>query len=408
VALREGRLYVTLNMKANHAGGGHTVAGAGATPPHAHAPWHDASWRFAFHNASDEASGDVEGATFGREAEGHTLIVHAPLPAGGLRVAAGGAPAAAEAALLWRVTLRAALPDGAALHYPAVPFCAARSAAAAPAPPPLQLPPPPPRYRLAACTSVTLQFAHLMPEWMAYHATVQGYDHFYVYINDEAAPARTLLRAFADAGLATLVDFEWAPQHKGHLVYQQAAENACLLRARGEAAWVALHDVDEFATGPRGNTSSRLADVLPPGDHEGGGGDDALRLLTQWYGHNADAQQQAALDAAWPTLVLGRMRTPGQVVHGSRQKCVMRPRAVRYFNVHTVTAGAPMREVPPGEARLMHFKQAFYMQPLDGAPEDALLPAAAATRERLRAMAAAGYPELLIRPPPPPPAAPAS
>jgi hypothetical protein len=61
-----------------------------------------------------------------------------------------------------------------------------------------------------------------------------------------------------------------------------------------------------------------------------------------------------------------------------------------------------MRDIAPDDARFMHFKQASYMPLLAGAPDDALLPAAAATRDCLQSLAAAGYPELLIRPPPPP------
>jgi hypothetical protein len=311
-------------------------------------------------------------------------------------------------ALLWYITLHAALQPNASTHpqkvlnYSRVPFCALRGAASAEPPPNPPLRP----HRLAACMSVTLQFLHLMPEWIAYHATMQGYEHFYVYLNDVAAPARALLRAFVDAGLVTLVDFEWEPALRGHLVYQQAAENACLLRARGAADWVALHDVDEFLTGPRLNASSRFVDALPPGSsvdtEHADASPQAFRLLIQWYGHNVDAARQKELDSAWPTLVLGRMRTPGDVITGTRQKCVVRPRAVRYFSVHGIVSGASMRDIAPDDARFMHFKQASYMALLAGAPDDALLPAAAAIRDRLESLAACGYPELLIRPPPPP------
>ena len=356
VVLLQGRVYAVMNLKlANR--NGFTHPGVSTDAP----PWHAASWTFSF----EGFAAPVAATTFGADTHNHTLIVYAMAPAELLQ----------EAAALRRVTIEGLLPGSLPLLFVSVPFCVRHVA---------------PRFELAVCTQLNQSAVHLVPEWLTYHHQLQGFEHFFIYVNENPAAVRPLLRPFVDAGLVTVVDWQWAPRYAGLLVYQQAEENSCLLRARGVARWVALHDVDEFFV-PRkpGVTFRALLSQVGP---EIG----ALQAHTQWFGPHTDVALQEHLDAS-SRFVTARVVAAGEVVLGARQKCVVRPEEIFYHDIHNVAVGAEMHAVNDNVLRLAHYKyggSAQRFNVLDYTARDAAL--------NLPALVAAYDFDPLLRPPLPP------
>ncbi len=86
-----------------------------------------------------------------------------------------------------------------------------------------------------------------LKEWIEYHKLI-GVEHFYLYNNiwwsDDSGP---VLQPYIQQGLVTVIPWKCKPDHLG--VWdpgQRAAYNDALSRARNQAKWLAIIDIDEF------------------------------------------------------------------------------------------------------------------------------------------------------------------
>ena len=208
---------------------------------------------------------------------------------------------------------------------------------------------------LAACTQINEQFAHLLPEWVAYH-TQHGFKNMYIYVNGGQRHwehVDWLLRTFIAEGLVELID--WNFQAAQGFVHQQTQENSCIQRYRGQAQWVGLLDVDEYFQTVGLHQKATVEAWLQTQDEAkllGG-----YQVESCFWGRSRDDSEQFRLDAASP-ISFGRYRyRASETEHNSREKCLVRPVNVDYFAVHTITAGKAMiRPKPFEEIRMAHFK----------------------------------------------------
>jgi hypothetical protein len=287
--------------------------------------WHAALWTF------ERGTDVVRCATFGKDPHRHTLILHV-----------GQSELGINGSRVNHITIRGVLGRTERV-FENVPLCP---------PPPTKRPP----AFLTACTS-TLSGSELdrLPEWIAYNR-VQGMEHSYVYVNDDFAKAKAALQPFVDAGLATLVNWTPSPQHAGSFLYQMAQQNSCLLRARGRAHWVALHDSDEFfyAVKPWESVDHMLRELVRGDKVDRSIG--AVQARTWFHGLNRDDSRPA--DSASPHLLLARYSARDKrPIRFGREKLIVRPENVQYVSVHVVTLGNWTRTLHARkEMRLVHFK----------------------------------------------------
>jgi hypothetical protein len=159
----------------------------------------------------------------------------------------------------------------------------------------------------------------------------------------------------------TLVDFNWPASAKHNWWAQQAIQNSCIMRARGESRWVALHDVDEFMqpltpSSSSSSTSSTVASFLQrcsAQEHLA-----AFAVCVFFFGAHVNATQQAAYEAAGQGLQLGTYVSRQEAaVCQDREKLLINPHSTSYVSVHVVTAGGEVQR-PSAEMqlRLVHYK----------------------------------------------------
>ena len=284
--------------------------------------WHAALWTF------ERGTNFVRCKTFGRDPHRHTLILHA-----------GKSELGIDGSHVNHITIRGVLGRTERV-FENIPLCPSSKR--------------PPAF-LTACTS-TLSGSELdrFPEWIAYNR-VQGMEHSYVYVNDDFAKAKAALQPFVDAGLATLVNWTPPPQHAGSFLYQMAQQNSCLLRARGRAHWVALHDSDEFfyAVKPWKSVDHMLRGFVRDKKVDRSIG--AVQARTWFYGVHRDDSRPA--DSVSPLLLARYSARDKRPIRFGREKLIVRPENVQYVSVHMVTLGNWTRILHARkEMRLVHFK----------------------------------------------------
>lgn len=165
-------------------------------------------------------------------------------------------------------------------------------------------PDPFPFRHLVLCTEMQAGPAAQVPEWVAYHQ-LQGVEHFFLYINDDLSKVRQHLEPLVKRGLVTVIDWQWPEEYRGHHQFQQAEQNGCLMRMRGQARWVALTDLDEFVQSmvPGMNVAEFLHKTNVR-DHVG-----SLIVQSTWWGSNKNDTLQAQFEASGHGLMLGRFRS---------------------------------------------------------------------------------------------------
>lgn len=227
VLTSEGRVYAVLNLKTSDRS----------------VDWQPAKWEIQF----KELNGKQQSATsLGIDPHQHTFIVYTSLPEEFATLNPG---------FVWHVSITATLP-GRTYTYKDVPFCLHPDQtnigkAAKPS-----------KRHLIACTQVINDDLHDIPEWVAYHL-VQGFQHFYVYVNSPPRQARWFLKQLVDAGVLTIIDWNFPDRYTGKFTYQMAQQNSCLLRSRGRAAWVSeLCTMRYVLTGRRHPTLHCLPQTL--------------------------------------------------------------------------------------------------------------------------------------------------
>lgn len=319
VAVAEGSVFAIFCLKALR----------GHIPDHG---WAAADWWFQFQEAGNES---VRASSFGADPSGHTFTAHAPLPS------ALGAWGASDSL---HVTISA---PSLGVVYEAVPFCLYPAEMRS--------------YGLVHCTQnlVNANASALFPEWIAYHDAV-GFEHAFIYANGPPALLETALAPLAKRGLATVVDWQWPQRYDGRFLFQQAQENSCLVRARGRARWVGLHDLDEFFQPMGGTSVADFVQRLCPVDTNCTAG--VLQVQSWFFGAHADAAQQARFTTAAaasrsPTLATWRTRADS-AFNGGRQKGLVQPAKLMYWSVHKASKGGPTIAIDPARGlRLAHFRQ---------------------------------------------------
>jgi hypothetical protein len=80
--------------------------------------------------------------------------------------------------------------------------------------------------------------ARYLREWLDYYYAA-GVSHFFLYNNFSEDNYRDVLAPYVERGLVTVIEWSFAPA-------SPAAEEDCILRARGQYKWVGFFDADEF------------------------------------------------------------------------------------------------------------------------------------------------------------------
>jgi hypothetical protein len=207
---------------------------------------------------------------------------------------------------------------------------------------------------LIACTQITADVAHLVPEWAVYHR-LQGFQDILLYVDDDMAAVQHQLSALVTADVVQLVQWQWPARYKNTFQLQQAVHNGCLVRARGRARWVGLHDVDEYfqVLQPAGQTVAGFLQERADLEHFG-----TLVAKSVWWGSLANSSTQASSPAN-SSLVMQQFQARSACCEGMlRQKMLANPRGMSYNSVHHITTGGQEHAFDgETEMRLNHFKQ---------------------------------------------------
>lgn len=213
------------------------------------------------------------------------------------------------------------------------------------------------KYHLGACTSIIGSHLYRVPEWVMYHIQ-QGWEHFFIYVNDDASEARRHLAPLITAGIVDIIDFEWPPP--ADFAYQQAAENSCLFRYQGVARWVAVMDVDEFFQ-PIQHTT--MLTFLHKYNAVNSPKISSLRFDSYRFGsRNASVidmpgSNSKPLLTTFAKLCVAEFVFRAPVNDSSHIKSIVQPHHLFYFSAHIVTLGLPFIEVDRLHgARIAHYK----------------------------------------------------
>lgn len=179
------------------------------------------------------------------------------------------------------------------------------------------------RHYLAIC-AIFKDEARFLDEWLEFHAGV-GVGHFYLYNNFSSDDYRVVLQPWIDRGLVTLTDW---PVEGGQL----PAYAHCLPRAKAEARWLVLMDIDEFLFSPR---DPDLRAVLR--DYE-------TRPVIYVYWHVFGSSGHVTRPAN-PSVIESYLRraVPPAISLG---KSIINPRLTRHIEVHLCSPvfGEPVDE----------------------------------------------------------------
>jgi hypothetical protein len=87
--------------------------------------------------------------------------------------------------------------------------------------------------------------ARLLREWVEFHR-IAGVDHFWLYNNGSTDSWKETLEPYIEEGLVEVTDWPYfQPEYKWPGIQIEAYKHG-ITRARGQAHWVALIDIDEF------------------------------------------------------------------------------------------------------------------------------------------------------------------
>lgn len=93
------------------------------------------------------------------------------------------------------------------------------------------------KYKVSVC-AIFKDEAEYLKEWIEFHRIV-GVDHFYLYNNFSKDDYRSVLNAYIETGLVTLIDW---PVMQG----QMSAYKDCVENFQNETQWIGFIDIDEF------------------------------------------------------------------------------------------------------------------------------------------------------------------
>lgn len=209
------------------------------------------------------------------------------------------------------------------------------------------------KYLLGACTSVLGDHLFRVPEWIVYHLQ-QGWEHFYVYVNEDPSAAHTLLAPFISKGYVDVIDFHFPPIN--NFTHQQSAENSCLTRYRGVARWVSMSDVDEFFQ-PHSLT---VADFLTSHSHLHNIGGFQFRQYRFGSPQNDLVQNKGVATVSKNTefvVCISEFIFRDELADTGLFKTIVQPSQVVYFSVHMVTLGLVLQNIDHNHVmRMAHYK----------------------------------------------------
>ena len=202
--------------------------------------------------------------------------------------------------------------------------------------------------RVSACTMVKGSEAKSqLPAWIAYHHLI-GIEQFYIYLNDDEEK---------DEPPFHHENVHWIPFQdtlNKKFLLQRAMQNDCIARARNQSDWVALYDVDEFFQLMDGSTD--VSTILQPyyGKRIGG-----ISIKNVFFGHHPEEVVGKGLEKNTSVLEKFVWRVPSPCKGAVREKMIVQPNRVKYFSVHKITMGGPMKRMnAKSQIRMNHYKLA--------------------------------------------------
>lgn len=201
-----------------------------------------------------------------------------------------------------------------------------------------------PPVQTAACTQIRGEAAsQMLEEWVEYHRLV-GFEHFWVYVNDDPSVIPNL----PQRDYITYIPYNYCLCHHNEEnifskawwtvmpIFQTAVMGECIFRARNEGIrWLALHDVDEFIQVADENATSitnviDYIEELPYKDEVGG-----IIMTSIPFGRNPKSQDKIELtvDYAW------RKNYTVNIPKKDRLKLIVRPEKVNQVGVHYINLG---------------------------------------------------------------------
>jgi hypothetical protein len=191
-------------------------------------------------------------------------------------------------------------------------------------------------------------------DWLTFHSLL-GTDHFYVYDNGtkEQGALFAILAPYQRMGKLTYVrwDFPYWDEGRKNLLAQPQQQNHAIYKY-GTCNWMGLIDVDEYLYPQR---KQSLLPVLKKYDRRwsrSGG----LAVRSMWFGcSGVPIEDLRAKSFPEPVELKFVLRKQREEPKESRQKCIVNPRNVRVFSVHTIVSGKRPIHVSPSEVRLNHY-----------------------------------------------------
>lgn len=100
-------------------------------------------------------------------------------------------------------------------------------------------------YELSVC-AIFQNEAPYFKEWIDYHRSV-GVEHFWLYNNESQDQFLEVLQPYIEEGIVELYDWKnlWPKERFGYSC-QPAAYRDAIAKAKGETAWLAIIDLDEY------------------------------------------------------------------------------------------------------------------------------------------------------------------
>ncbi len=199
------------------------------------------------------------------------------------------------------------------------------------------------RYYLAACAFFQNEAPYLK-EWIEYHR-IQGVEHFYLYNNGSTDNYLEVLTPYIAQNVVELTDWPCAPSVQAWMSDQMKAYNHCIKQCKDDVQWLAVIDIDEFIVPlDRENLVAFLKDY----DSKPEVG--AIKINWQLYGtSNLPCIPPGKLmieslifKAPWNyyPAANGVMKMPKDI-DNAQVKSVVRPRAVKKFQIHIVDEHYP-------------------------------------------------------------------
>ncbi len=210
------------------------------------------------------------------------------------------------------------------------------------------------KYRLVV-GSMFKNEAPWLKEWIEYYRLL-GVERFYLYNNDSDDNYREILDPYIEQDIVELIEWDskTAPWHKVGLArymgFQISAFNDCIKRALGKADWVAIIDIDEFIVPPQGVLALHAFLDRTLQTNIG-----TLTFLWKWYGTSGvwNIPEGTLMTEA----LFMRTEDGGDFYPNTLGKCLHRPEAVEFCDLHSARLKNGFRQQFIWDVRINHYVQ---------------------------------------------------